>query len=64
VMTKERVRYMPVMSNGNLIGVISISDIIKSRLAKKDPKVAVLPDDIGDPRILFGFASVCHTTDV
>jgi CBS domain-containing protein len=60
VMTKERVRHMPVMSDGNLIGVISIGDILKSRLAERDPEAAVLLDDVGVPRILFGLASECH----
>ena len=60
VMTKERVRHMPVMSDGNLIGVISIGAILRSRLAEKDPEAAVLLDHVGDPRLLFGLASVCH----
>jgi CBS domain-containing protein len=64
VMTKEGVLYMPVMSDGNLIGVISVSDILKSRLAEKDPEMAEALDDIVDPRILFGLASVCHSTEV
>jgi CBS domain-containing protein len=60
VMTKERVRHMPVMSDGKLTGVISIGDILKSRLAERDPESAVLLDNVGGPRILFGLASVCR----
>ena len=60
VMTKERVRHIPVLSDGNPIGVISIGDVLKSRLAEKDPEAAALLDHAGDPRILFGLASVCH----
>lgn len=41
-------------------GVISIGDILKSRLAEKDPEAAVLLGHADDPRILFGLASVCH----
>jgi signal-transduction protein with cAMP-binding, CBS, and nucleotidyltransferase domain len=60
MMTKERVRHMPVMSDGKLAGVISMGDILKSRLAKGDLESAVLLTSIDDPRILFGLASVCH----
>jgi CBS domain len=57
VMTKERVRHMPVMSDGNLIGVISVGDILKSRLAEKDPEATALLDHVGDPRIFFGLGA-------
>jgi CBS domain-containing protein len=43
-MTNQRVRHMPVMSQGQLVGVISIGDILKSRLAEKDQETAVLRD--------------------
>ncbi len=61
VMTKERVRHMPVMSGGKLIGVISLGDILKSHLTEKDREAALLLDH-GDesPRILLGLASVCR----
>ena len=44
VMTEERVRQMPVMSDGKLVGVVSIGDILNSRLAEKDQETAVLRD--------------------
>ena len=44
VMTEDRLRHMPVMSRGQLVGVISIGDILKSRLAEKDEETAVLRD--------------------
>ncbi len=44
IMTDDRLRHMPVMSRGRLVGVISIGDILKSRLAEKDQEAAVLRD--------------------
>jgi CBS domain-containing protein len=60
VMTEERVHHMPVMSGGKLIGVVSLGDILKSRLTEKDREAALLLDHGDDPRILFGLASVCR----
>ncbi len=44
IMTEDRLRHVPVMENGRLVGVISIGDILKSRLAEKDQEAAVLRD--------------------
>jgi len=44
IMTEDRLRHIPVMTNGRLVGVISIGDILKSRLAEKDQEAAVLRD--------------------
>ena len=44
IMTEDRLRHIPVMSRGQLVGVISIGDILKSRLAEKDEEAAVLRD--------------------
>jgi CBS domain-containing protein len=43
-MTDRRARHVPVVSERKLVGVISIGDILKSRLAEKDQEVAVLRD--------------------
>jgi CBS domain-containing protein len=43
-MTEQRVRHVPVISERKLVGVISIGDILKFRLAEKDQEVAVLRD--------------------
>lgn len=32
VMTDKRFRHMPVMENGNLVGLVSIGDLVKARL--------------------------------
>ena len=43
-MTDQRARHVPVMSERKLVGVISIGDILKFRLAEKDQEVSVLRD--------------------
>ena len=34
LMTHHRVRHMPVMRDGRLAGIISIGDVVKSRMAE------------------------------
>jgi CBS domain-containing protein len=43
-MTERRVRHVPVLTEERLVGVISIGDILKSRLLEKDQEAAVLRD--------------------
>jgi CBS domain-containing protein len=43
-MTDRRARHVPVISERKLVGVISIGDILKFRLAERDREVAVLRD--------------------
>ncbi|MDE1916877.1 MAG: CBS domain-containing protein [Sphingomonadales bacterium] len=45
LMTEKRSRHLPVFDAGKLVGVISIGDILKSRMAEKDQEAAV-PRDI------------------
>jgi len=33
-MTEHRIRHVPVVDNGNLIGVVSIGDVVKSRITQ------------------------------
>jgi CBS domain-containing protein len=44
VMTKHRARHIPVVNNGQVVGVVSLGDIIKSRLAEKTEENQVLLD--------------------
>jgi CBS domain-containing protein len=44
VMTAHRVRHLPVMENGQLIGLVSIGDLVKHRLDEKEQEAAVLRD--------------------
>lgn len=44
IMTDQRARHLPVYSDSKLVGVISIGDILKSRIVEKDQETAVLRD--------------------
>jgi CBS domain-containing protein len=43
-MTAHRIRHLPVMEEGRLIGLVSIGDLVKHRLAEKKQEAAVLQD--------------------
>jgi CBS domain-containing protein len=36
IMTAERVRHLPVMDDGNLVGLISIGDLVKSIIEDRE----------------------------
>lgn len=36
IMTAERVRHLPVMSDGNLVGLVSIGDLVKSIIEDRE----------------------------
>ncbi len=44
VMTVHRVRHLPVMEGGQLVGLVSIGDLVKHRLDEKEQEAAVLRD--------------------
>ena len=44
VMSAHRVRHLPVMENGQLVGIVSMGDLVKNRLDEKEQEAAVLRD--------------------
>ena len=44
LMTDRRVRHLPVMQDGAVVGLVSIGDILKSRLEEKAQENAILQD--------------------
>jgi CBS domain-containing protein len=46
IMTDMRIRHMPVMENRRLVGVISIGDVVKSRIEHAEREAAELRDYI------------------
>jgi len=44
LMTRHRVRHMPVLHNGKLAGIISIGDVVKHRLDDLELEASVLRD--------------------
>ena len=42
LMTSKRVRHLPVMSEGRLLGVVSIGDLVKALLAEREIRIEQL----------------------
>jgi CBS domain-containing protein len=45
-MTRSRVRHLPVLDGGKLLGIISIGDVVKNRLEELETETSVLRDYI------------------
>ena len=44
VMTRAKIRHLPVMSDGALLGIVSIGDLVRQRLEDKELEAGVLLD--------------------
>jgi CBS domain-containing protein len=44
LMTRYRVRHLPVIANGKLVGIVSIGDVVKHRLEDLETETNVLRD--------------------
>jgi CBS domain-containing protein len=46
LMTDRRIRHLPVMESGNLVGIVSIGDLVKKRIAEAEQEALALKDYI------------------
>ncbi len=44
LMTKRRIRHLPILVNGELVGVVSLGDLVKHRFEEKELEAGVLLD--------------------
>jgi CBS domain-containing protein len=45
-MTKRRIRHLPVIKDGALVGFVSIGDLVKHRIEKIEAEAAAMRDYI------------------
>jgi len=46
LMTRRRIRHLPVMQDGSMIGFVSIGDLVKYRIDKIEAEAAAMRDYI------------------
>jgi len=46
LMTRRRIRHLPVMDNGSMVGFVSIGDLVKYRIDKIEAEAAAMRDYI------------------
>ncbi len=46
LMTEKRIRHVPVVEEGKLLGIVSIGDLVKERIAQTEHEAAALRDYI------------------
>ncbi|MFC1852025.1 CBS domain-containing protein [candidate division CSSED10-310 bacterium] len=46
--TKNRIRHLPIIEGGNLVGIVSIGDVVKALIKEKDTENKYLRDFIMD----------------
>lgn len=44
IMTESRIRHVPVIEDGRMIGIVSIGDVVKSRMDELETKAEALED--------------------
>jgi len=49
IMTIERIRHVPVLVNGELLGIVSIGDVVKQISQDQEIHIRTLEDYINDP---------------
>lgn len=49
IMTEQHIRHLPVMSEGRLLGIVSIGDLVKQISKNQEAKISILEEFIADP---------------
>ena len=47
-MTKNRVRHLPVIDNGKMLGLISIGDVVNAQVTERDVELRYYKEYVAD----------------